>query len=95
MSAGKTLIGGVDYTIKGGKTLIGGVDYTIKGGKTLIGGADYTISFGVAMDLEDLLIDFEYTLNDDGTATLTAWKGTLNGVASTELVIPDDDRIIL
>lgn len=41
------------------------------------------------------LIDFEYTNNGDGTVTLTAWKGTLNGVVSTELVIPDDSRIIL
>ena len=47
---------------------------------------------------EDLilkLIDFEYADNRDGTVTLTAWKQTLNGVASTEMVIPDDNRIIL
>ena len=48
-----------------------------------------------AIPLEDLLIDFEYTTNADGTVTLTAWKQTLNGVASTEMVIPDDKRIIL
>lgn len=41
------------------------------------------------------LIDFEYTVNDNGTVTLTAWKQTLNGVPSTEMVIPDDSRIIL
>ena len=41
------------------------------------------------------LIDFEYTDNGDGTVTLTAWKQTLNGVPSTEMVIPDDNRIIL
>lgn len=41
------------------------------------------------------LIDFEYTKNNDKTITLTAWKGTLNGVPSTEIVIPDSDRIIL
>lgn len=49
-------------------------------------------------DTDDIiyrLVDFEYTNNGDGTVTLTAWKGTLNGVASTELVIPDDSRIIL
>ena len=47
---------------------------------------------------EDLilkLVDFEYEDNRDGTVTLTAWKQTLNGVASTEMVIPDDNRIIL
>ena len=41
------------------------------------------------------LIDFEYTDNKDGTVTLTTWKNTLNGAASSELVIPDDPRIIL
>lgn len=46
-------------------------------------------------DLVLKLIDFEYEDNRDGTVTLTAWKQTLNGVASTEMVIPDDNRIIL
>lgn len=42
------------------------------------------------------LIDFEYTYNiEDDTVTLISWKGTLNGVPSTEIVIPDDNRIIL
>lgn len=41
------------------------------------------------------LIDFEYTENADGTVTLTSWKETLNGEPSTELVIPDNERIIL
>jgi hypothetical protein len=45
--------------------------------------------------LEYLLEDFNYTTNADGTFTLTGWKGTRFGVASTELVIPDDSRIIL
>lgn len=45
--------------------------------------------------LYDSLIDFEYIKNSDGTVTLTAWKGTLNGSASTELIIPDSNRIIL
>lgn len=44
---------------------------------------------------ERTLQDFEYIKNNDGTVTLTAWKGTLNGEPSTELVIPDNDRIIL
>lgn len=43
---------------------------------------------------KDLLIDFEYRISN-GEAILTAWKGTLNGEPSTELVIPDDERIIL
>lgn len=41
------------------------------------------------------LIDFNYTNNKDGTVTITSWKGTLNGASSTEIVIPDDNRIIL
>ena len=39
--------------------------------------------------------DFNYTTNDNGTYTLTEWKGTTNGVESTECIIPDDPRIIL
>lgn len=43
----------------------------------------------------DRFIDFEYVDNGNGTFTLTAWRGTLDGVESTELVIPDDPTIIL
>ena len=42
-----------------------------------------------------VLIDFEYTANDDGTYTLTGWKQTLNGEASTEMIIPDNNMIVL
>ena len=45
--------------------------------------------------LSTLLIDFEYTENEDGTVTITDWKRTLNGVPSTEIIIPDDSRIRL
>jgi len=45
--------------------------------------------------LASVLVDFEYVDNGDGTVTIISWKGTLNGVASTEIVIPDDSRIIL
>lgn len=48
-----------------------------------------------APKMEDILIDFEYTKNDNGTYTLTAWKQTLNGEPSTEMVIPDNPKIIL
>lgn len=41
------------------------------------------------------LIDFEYTANDDGTYTLTGWKETLNGEASTEMIIPNNTLIVL
>ena len=39
------------------------------------------------------LDDFEYTDNNDGTYTITAWKGTLNGETSTEMIVPDTNRI--
>ena len=45
--------------------------------------------------IEKLLIDFGYNDNGDGTYTITEWKQTYNGVSSTELIIPDDPRIIL
>ena len=44
-------------------------------------------------DASTELVDFEYTTESDGTYTLTAWKGTLNGVSSTEIVIPDNNLI--
>lgn len=51
---------------------------------------------GIDEALAMALIDFEYTYNaQDDTVTLISWKGTLNGIPSTEIVIPDDTRIIL
>ena len=52
------------------------------------------------IDLQDildsiLLIDFKYTKNNNNTLTLTDWKGTYSGIASTRVVIPDNPRIIL
>ena len=45
--------------------------------------------------MEDVLIDFEYTVNADGTYTITAWKGTLNGEPSTEMVVPNSSLIYI
>lgn len=57
-------------------------------------GTVFTVSFEInVITVESRLIDFEYTKNDDGTYTLTAWKGTLNGEPSTELVVPDSNLI--
>lgn len=39
--------------------------------------------------IDEVLKDFEYVVEDDGTYTLTGWKQTLNGQPSTECVIPD------
>lgn len=40
-----------------------------------------------------ILIDFNYTDNGDGTYTVIGWKGTYNGEASTEIIIPDNGLI--
>ena len=45
--------------------------------------------------MRDVLIDFEYTAEADGTYTITGWKETLNGEPSTELIIPDNKLINL
>ena len=55
MGAGKVLIDGTAYDIKGGKTLIGGTAYDIKAGKTLIGGTGYDISFGLEQSFPALM----------------------------------------
>ena len=47
----------------------------------------------VPFDPNAVLVDFNYTANEDGTYTITGWKGTLNGVVSTEMVIPDNSLI--
>lgn len=46
-------------------------------------------------DPEVELIDFQYTDNENGTYTITDWKGTLNGELSTKIIIPDNTHIIL
>lgn len=47
------------------------------------------------MTMEFILQDFTYTENADGTYTLTGWKETLNGQPSTEMIIPDNEKIIV
>ena len=52
----------------------------------------YEVSFQVEIiSVEEDLIDFEWYENDDGTYTLTEWKGTYNGEPSTKLIVPDND----
>lgn len=64
---------------------------------TYINGEDtFTTTVSVTVNtIESELVDFEYTKNEDGTYTLNAWKGTLNGVSSTEMVFPDSELIIM
>ena len=84
-------------------------NYTCSDNQFIIGGNTVTISYdeagntytttitvnAIEFDAATILIDFEYTDNGDGTYTITAWKGTKNGVASTEMVVPDSSKIIL
>lgn len=84
-------------------------NYTCSNNQFIIGKNTVTISYNeagntytttitvnaVEFDAATILIDFEYTDNGDGTYTITAWKGTKNGVASTEMVVPNSSNIIL
>ena len=50
----------------------------------------------ISLTLHDFsLIDFDYIVNEDGTYTLTAWKGTYNGEPSTRIIVPDSELIIV
>ena len=46
-------------------------------------------------DAASVLIDFNYIDNNNGTYTIASWKGTYNGVASTEIIVPNNNNIIL
>ena len=56
--------------------------------------ANVAITVVTAFDT-NILRDFTYVANSDGTYTITGWKGTKNGVASTECVVPDNKYIII
>lgn len=61
-------------------------------------GVAYTVDVPITVnpfDPEVILMDFEYTDNGDGTYTITGWKGTNNGEASTEMIIPNYSCIIV
>lgn len=61
-------------------------------------GLIYTANIPITVNEFDpsvVLIDFEYTANDNGTYTITGWKETLNGEASTEMIIPNNGLIIV
>lgn len=61
-------------------------------------GLIYTVNVPVTVNEFDpiiQLIDFTYTENDNGTYTITGWKETLNGEASTEMIIPNNGLIIV
>lgn len=59
-------------------------------------GIVHTTTTNIALQtVAEMLVDFEYTANADGTYTLTEWKETVNGVTRTELIVPDNDKIIV
>ena len=96
--AHKVMVDGTAYSVTGGTTLVDGTSYSVTSGKTMVDSTVYEISFGAAgLDptLAAALVDFEYTVNSDGTVTITDWLGTTNGASGTEIIIPDDSRIIL
>lgn len=62
------------------------------------GGVTYSTTLTVAVTAFDaavVLVDFTYTDNGDGTYTITDWKETYNGEASTEMIVPNNGCIIL
>ena len=92
------LVSGTTYKLIKSGTILNGTYYTISSGEVLVSGTAYSgikLATPLPQDLINKLTDFKYTDNYDGTVTLTDWNKTLNGVSSTELVIPDDSRIIL
>lgn len=64
----------------------------IEGGIKHIASVPVTVN---AFDAATILVDFEYTDNGDGTYTITGWKGTYNGEASTEMIVPNYGCIIV
>lgn len=75
----------VDMSVVGTTTVT--VNYTERG-----------VTHSATIDIEVVpasLVDFEFITNEDGTYTITAWKQTLNGEPSTEMVFPDDPMVQL
>ena len=69
-----------------------GISYTDESGEVYTTTVPITVT---PFDPAVVLVDFEYTANDDGTYTITGWKETLNGKSSTEMIIPNNGLIIV
>lgn len=69
-----------------------GISYTDESGEVYTTTVPITIT---PFDPAVVLVDFEYTANDNGTYTITGWKETLNGESSTEMIIPNNGLIIV
>lgn len=55
-------------------------------------GVVYTTSFEISIISLD---DFVYTDNNDGTYTITDWKGTYNGEPSEKYIVPNSKNVII
>lgn len=69
-----------------------GISYTDESGEVYTTVVPITVT---PFDPAVVLVDFEYTANDNGTYTITGWKETLNGESSTEMIIPNNGLIII
>ena len=69
-----------------------GISYTDESGEVYTTTVPITVT---PFDPAVVLVDFEYTANDNGTYTITGWKGTYNGESSTEMIIPNNGLIIV
>lgn len=69
-----------------------GISYTDESGEVYTTTVPITVT---PFDPAVVLVDFEYTANDDGTYTINGWKGTYNGELSTEMIIPNNGLIIV
>lgn len=45
------------------------------------------------LDPDAILQDFDYVTNEDGTYTITGWKGTTNGMPGTECIVANNELI--
>ena len=92
-------INGVARRVSSGYVGVDGVARNIIAGYVGVNGVARQCYGDVSTPLDDdlvsALIDFTYKNNGDGTVTLLTWLGTLNGVESTEIVIPNYESIIL
>lgn len=78
-----------DYLVEGATSI--DIIY-VEAGVTHTATIPITVS---AFDPAVAIIDFTYTDNGNGTYTITGWKKTYNGQASTEMIIPNYGCIIV
>ena len=97
MAGGYVSVDGIARRLKAGYVGVDGVARKLKAGYVGVDGVARLCWSSVTVELTEeqklLLQDFEYKVNLNGTVTLTNWKGTLNGVPSDEVEVPNHDFI--